>query len=209
MKNKSAFWNRLSKHYYKSPVRNLQNYNSKLDQISQLIRPESSILELGCGTGSTALKLSSKAYSYTAYDFSEEMIKIANRRLGNEKHKVEFILKDIETLSLPYKHYDMVMAHSVLHLLENAEDVLESMLNAVNYNGYIVLNLILLKDIPFPLKALLSFAQVLRLAPYLEYQNEVNFIKIIRAKNFKVMRFWKLDKTSIFVIAQRRESYNV
>lgn len=210
MNQQAKFWNHMAEKYYKTPVKNPDAYKSKLDQISQLLDSNSDVLELGCGTGSTALLLSSEARQYDACDFSESMINIAKTRaIEDDIHNISFNVEDIETFSIPSEKYDLVMAHSVLHLIDDADSVVESMMGALKPNGYVVFSLVLLNDIPFPLRWLLRLGQKTGFVPHLVYQSEDELLSVLKRGQFQVQTSWKIDKYNVFVIARKPKEHHV
>lgn len=56
-------------------------YEKTLQRVSGLLAPTHTVLELGCGTGTTALRLAPHARSLLATDASPEMVAIARERL--------------------------------------------------------------------------------------------------------------------------------
>lgn len=210
MNQQAEFWNRMAAKYYKTPVKNQDAYKSKLDQISQLLHLNSDVLELGCGTGSTALLLSSEVRQYDACDFSKSMINIAKTRATEDDiHNISFTVEDIETFSIPSEKYDLVMAHSVLHLIDDADSVVESMMGALKPNGYIVFSLVLLNNIPFPLRWLLRLGQKTGFVPHLVYQREDELLSSLIRENFQIQTSWKIDKNNVFVIARKPNERHV
>jgi len=210
MNQQAKFWNQIAEKYYKKPVKNPDTYKSKLDQIRQLLHSNSDVLELGCGTGSTALLLSSEVRQYDACDFSESMINIAkNRAFEDDIHNISFSVEDIETFSIPSEKYDLIMAHSVLHLIDNADSVIKSMMSALRPNGYIVLSLVLLNDFPFPLRWILRLGQKTGFVPHLAYQSEDELLSLLIRGNFQVQTSWRVDKYNVFVIAQKKNEQHV
>lgn len=49
------FWNRIAKRYSNQPIADQVAYQRKLARTREHFRPDMDVLELGCGTGSTAL----------------------------------------------------------------------------------------------------------------------------------------------------------
>ncbi|WED25663.1 class I SAM-dependent methyltransferase [Vibrio sp. DW001] len=210
MSQQAEFWNHMAAKYFKTPVKNQNVYKSKLDQIRQLLHSNADVLELGCGTGSTALLLSSKVRQYDACDFSESMINIAKTRATEDDiHNISFTVEDIETYSIPSEKYDLVMAHSVLHLINNADSVVEAMMNALKPNGYIVFSLVLLNNIPLPLRWLLMLGQKTGFVPHLVYQRKSELLSPLIRGHFQVQTSWKIDTNNVFVIARKPNEHHV
>ena len=70
------FWNKIAARYAKKPIANLEAYHAKLDATKARLKPDDVILDVGCGTGSLALELSTCVSEVHAIDLSREMIKI-------------------------------------------------------------------------------------------------------------------------------------
>ena len=51
----SFFWNRIANRYSKQPVGDETAYQKKLQITRDYLEPHMEVLELGCGTGSTAI----------------------------------------------------------------------------------------------------------------------------------------------------------
>ena len=51
----AAFWNRVARRYAAMPMRNPDAWEETLARVTARLSPTDRVLELGCGTGSTAL----------------------------------------------------------------------------------------------------------------------------------------------------------
>ena len=58
MATSARFWDRIAERYSKSPVADEAAYQKKLQVTREYFRPDMEVLEIGCGTGSTAIVLS-------------------------------------------------------------------------------------------------------------------------------------------------------
>jgi|GEM_PF-2536804 len=113
----------------------------KIQQQISHIPHYSSVLELGCGEGSTTQLLSKKASTITSVDVSKKAI----HRAVNKKYScnVEFICGDIKTIDLEQKMYDCVLLSEVLYYLYKERDEehmqwVENLMNHVNSSGRII-----------------------------------------------------------------------
>jgi SAM-dependent methyltransferase len=76
-----------------------------------------SVLELGCGTGHDAARLSAAGYAVTAIDFSSEAIAQARVNCGSS---VTFQVADIaQRLPFPDGAFDAVMSNVALHMFSD------------------------------------------------------------------------------------------
>jgi methylase of polypeptide subunit release factors len=64
------------------PISDRPGYERTIARVRGLLGSDDRVLELGCGTGSTALLLAGGTASYLATDFSAGMIGIAEEKLA-------------------------------------------------------------------------------------------------------------------------------
>ena len=85
----ATFWDKVAPKYAKSPIADQAAYEYTLDRTRTYLNPKDSVLELGCGTGSTALLLAPDVKQITAIDLSPGMLVIAREKAakaGVNKH---------------------------------------------------------------------------------------------------------------------------
>lgn len=78
----ARFWDRTSRKYAMGKIADQAGYERTLDRTRALFGASDKVLELGCGTGTTALRLAGAVQHYLATDFSAGMIAIANEKLA-------------------------------------------------------------------------------------------------------------------------------
>lgn len=113
------FWDRMAPKYARKPVDDPDAYHEKLALVASLLRPKDSVLEIGCGTGTTALRLAPHVAQYTATDGSRAMIGLAGAKLGPDApENVTFHHADAaeQVAGAPF---DAICAFSLLHLVED------------------------------------------------------------------------------------------
>ncbi|UWQ63198.1 class I SAM-dependent methyltransferase [Leisingera caerulea] len=121
----ARFWNRIAPKYAESPIRDLDAYRYTMERTRSYLRDSDRVLELGCGTGSTAIALAPNAGEIIATDLSDEMLKVGRERAWNAAAaNVDFRCCDV--LSAPDGPFDAVMAFNLLHLLPDLEAALAS-----------------------------------------------------------------------------------
>ncbi|WP_099827199.1 class I SAM-dependent methyltransferase [Oceaniglobus indicus] len=114
----SAFWNRVARRYETMAIRNPAAYEATLERVRAHLRPEARVLELGCGTGSTALRLAPGVRHYTGIDTSAEMIEIAREKQADAGIAgLEFQHASLGDAAPSPEPLDVVLAFNVLHLV--------------------------------------------------------------------------------------------
>lgn len=76
----ARFWDRTSRKYAVSAITDQAGYERTLDRTRALLGSGDRVLELGCGTGTTAFRLAGDVQDYLATDISAGMITIANEK---------------------------------------------------------------------------------------------------------------------------------
>jgi ubiquinone/menaquinone biosynthesis C-methylase UbiE len=82
------------------------------------LKPGSSILEVGCGTGRTACLLAQKGFRVSAVDLRPGMIEKAKKRSELQQVQVDFAVGDICRLPFEDRQFDLVLAESVTNFAD-------------------------------------------------------------------------------------------
>src|SRR5262245_49292659 len=109
------FWDRRAVSYAAKPVPDEEAYRLTLDRVRAHLTPRDRVLELGSGTGTTALKLAGHAGEILAIDYSAEMINIATAKAGAAGiSNVRFRICAVDDPALAPASFDVVMAMNLL-----------------------------------------------------------------------------------------------
>jgi ubiquinone/menaquinone biosynthesis C-methylase UbiE len=116
----ARFWDRTSRKYAVAAVADRAGYERTLERTSALLGPDDRVLELGCGTGTTALRLAGAVQSYLATDISTEMIAIAQeKRAAGPIPALVFRAATAEALSPETVQFNAVLGFNYLHLVRD------------------------------------------------------------------------------------------
>lgn len=92
--------------------------------------PVTSILDLGCGTGSHAVVLAQRGYRVTGVDRSEDMLRQATAKANKAGVSLELELADLKTYR-DHREYDAVlMMFAVLGYQQSNEEVMDALRTA-------------------------------------------------------------------------------
>lgn len=205
MKNKAKFWNKIAKKYAKQPIADMQSYEHKLDKTREYFTPDSNVIEMGCGTGSTAILHAPFVNKITGIDISDEMLAIAQQRLAETSlNNVEFTNADIETLTLN-EPADVVMAMSLLHLLEDKEAVLNSIYNSLKPNAVLVTSTACIADKMNYFRFIGPILHFFNLIPRVKIFSTEQLKKSMSNAGFNIEYCWQPEKgMSTFIIAKKK-----
>ena len=96
-------------------------YEYTLERTAGYLSPHQRVLEIGCGTGTTALRLAPHVAQYIGTDVSDEMIAIACEKNAAEAvAHLSFEQFDVDT-DHTKQTYDMILGFNVLHLLRGSD----------------------------------------------------------------------------------------
>lgn len=103
----------------------MDGYLKTLERTKSYLTAQDNVLEIGCGTVSTALLLAPHVVKITASDLAPGMIEIANAKLVNEGFgNVTFEVAQVREHTQHGASYDTVLAHNLLHLLPDLDQSL-------------------------------------------------------------------------------------
>lgn len=136
---KARFWDRIAPKYAAGPIADMAGYEATLRRVQALLSTEQDVLEIGCGTGSTALRLAPFTRRMLATDVSAGMIAIARERLAAQPlPQLGFAVADADAPVLGQGEYDVVLAFSVLHLVGDLDHALQLLVQALRPGGLLV-----------------------------------------------------------------------
>ena len=199
---KARIWNRFAAGYAKSPVDDPAAYQVKLDKTAALMAPQMKVLEFGCGTGTTALYHAGRVAQIDALDFSSEMISIAKGKAADTEN-VKFHISTLEDWDTDHGPYGMIMAHSVLHLVEDLDDTLRHVRKRMEPGGWFISSTVCIRDQSWILSKLLPLASITRLIPKVLPLDSDSLQRRITAAGFDITEFWRpAAGKAVFIIAR-------
>lgn len=114
----ARFWDRTARKYAAGAIGDQAGYERTLARTSGLLRPGDRVLELGCGTGTTALRLAGNVDAYLATDLSAEMITIAEEKQATAPvANLVFRTATAEEIKPEPAPFNAVLGFNYLHLV--------------------------------------------------------------------------------------------
>ena len=136
---KAAFWDRIARKYATDPIADLAGYEATLRRVQDFLSPAYDVLELGCGTGTTALRLAPFTWQLLATDVSAEMIAIAQEKLADQPEpKLRFAVADADAPVPGQMVHDVVLAFNLLHLVSDLDHALALAAQSLRPGGLLI-----------------------------------------------------------------------
>lgn len=202
----ARFWDKVADRYARRPIADEAAYRTKLEITRGYLRPEMELLEIGCGTGSTALIHAPFVARIRAIDFSANMIGIARRKaqaagIGN----VEFACATVDEVQAPDGSFDAVLALNVLHLLEHRREALAKVHRLLKPGGAFVTSTVCLGDSWLRVIGLLApIGRLVGLMPAVKILKAEQLVAELGAAGFSIdHRCQPGDGVSQFIVALR------
>jgi len=144
-----AFWDGISAKYAARPVSDPASYDHTLERTRAYLSPGDRVLELGCGTGTTALRLAGDVAHITASDISAEMLAIGARKAAEAgAQNVTFLHADVHAAAASGEPHDAVLAFNLFHLTGSLPESLAAAASLVKPGGYLISKTICLAGKP-------------------------------------------------------------
>jgi SAM-dependent methyltransferase len=136
---KARFWDRIAVKYAADRIADMAGYEATLRRVQGLLSADQDVLEIGCGTGSTALRLAPFTRRLLATDVSARMIAIAREKLAAEPvPRLSFDVADADQAIAGLGEVDVVLAFNVLHLVTDLDRALELAMQALRPGGLLI-----------------------------------------------------------------------
>ena len=211
MHNSIAFWDKIADKYAKKPVRDEDAYEQTLERTLSYLRYSNHMLELGCGTGTTALRLAGGVENITASDVSPNMIRIARNKAESEGvSNVSFICADMFDPSLGDIQYDVVAAFNLLHLLRDPQAAVRHIHGLVKPDGLFISKTPSEPGRGAPLsyrlmRLILPIMQILGRAPFVKFMSQTELTNILENAGFKVIETgnYPVSPPNHFIVARK------
>ena len=204
MKASKEFWDKSARRYARSPVRDEETYRKKLAITQGYFRPDWSVLEFGCGTGSTALVHAPYVKEILATDISGKMLDIATQKARDAGiENVRFQQGTLESLALEAGSFDAVLGLNILHLLENPETAIARVHELLKPGGVFVSSTALVGELMVLWRLLIPAMQAVGLAPFVNRFSRQSLVTMLTNAGFSIDYEWQPDKASVFLIARK------
>lgn len=209
MTTADKFWDKMADGYAKSAISDVPAYEYTLGRTKSYLSKTDKVLEIGCGTGSTAILLAPEVGHITATDFAPRMVEIGQGK-ADAQGLSNIDLQVADAAGPPEGPFDAVMAFNLLHLVTDPKAVMAQAHARLKPGGLFISKTICMPEDTFSLKfSLMMMAlPVMRLigkAPYVNVPRIAQLEAMIEGAGFAIIETGNYPKNppSRYVVARK------
>ena len=180
MTRSASFWDRRADRYARQPIKDTQSYERTLDRTRAYLSENDEVLEIGCGTGTTALLLARSVRQLIACDVSSRMLEIAREKAADQGvSNVRFVRADVPGNLPEGGPFDAILAFNLLHLLEDIPATLRALKARLKPGGWFVSKTVCMAEhsrlwgLVFPVMRLVGLAPGVHLMKIAELERQI------------------------------------
>ena len=164
----ATFWDELAEKYARQPVADPEAFDRKIAITTARMTAQDVVLDIGCGTGSLALRLAPSGAHIHGLDLSSEMVRIARGKAqAQEVGNATFHIGPFDDSFTTFEDgsLDGICAYSILHLLDDPGAALDRMYRLLKPGGFLVSSTVCLGESWIPFGPLLRVMRWMGKAP--------------------------------------------
>jgi 2-polyprenyl-3-methyl-5-hydroxy-6-metoxy-1,4-benzoquinol methylase len=204
MKPSPTFWNLIAKKYIAGDISDQATYERKLAQTQNLLQPDWTLLEVGCGSGNTALAHAPFVAKVTGIDFAHKMIAHAQAQASSRDLKnATFACKSLDDFEAG-QTFDAVLMLSVLHLQPQWKQAIRKAYDLTSAGGVFISSTVCLKDIAPKIAKIAPLISAIPVLPSVAAFTQADLLHEMTSAGFEIEDHWQANpKDATFIVARK------
>ena len=209
MPTATKFWDKNARKYAASPIKDMAAYTYTLERVRSYLSPQTRALEIGGGTGSTALLLAPDVAGITCTDISPEMMRIATEKATNQGVlNITFQVADGQQAAALSGGYDVVLGFNIFHLTKDPAQVFKTVHDHLAPGGLFISKTPCLAEPSIGLKrfvfaALIPVMRLVGVAPFVSSFSFAALESAVETAGFEIVETGSFPAMSRFIVARR------
>lgn len=202
------FWDRAARKYAQDPIKDMIGYERTIERTRHYLDGVDVVLEFGCGTGTTALKLAPTVSRLIATDVSAEMVAIAKEKAAQSNcQNVAFEVASVHEAPWADGCFNAVLAFNVLHLVAQRADALARIFRLLAPGGLFISKTPCLSEMNPLIRMAVPVMRAIGKAPYVESFSAETLVDDIQGAGFGIVERARHGSgrrdPRIFIVARR------
>lgn len=206
MRTDANFWDKIADKYAASPIKNMEAYEQTMERTRAYLSTDQDVLEVGCGSGSTAVLLAPNVKHMTATDISRRMIEIGEAKARDQHvENVTFRRAPLPDTTLVPETFDTILCYNTLHLVTDLPAVLQNLRGALKPGGVFVSKTVCLAEQTRLWAIPIRLMRLVGKAPYVRMLTFDDIDQAVTAEGFDIIETGIYPAPfSRFVVARKR-----
>lgn len=207
----AKFWDGVAPKYAADPIKDQEAYEYTLGRTKSYLGADDKVLEIGCGTGSTALLIAPGVASIEGTDISPGMLNVAAERKAKAGvQNATFTTQSATEAARRSGSFDAVLAFNILHLVEDPKAVVAAIHDGLPVGGIFVSKTPCIGDRSVGLKRFLFRAMIPLMKLIGKAPSKVHFMthagvdNLISDAGFDIVESGNFPAISRYVVARKR-----
>lgn len=206
MNKSERFWDKRALEYDRQDKKYELSSNKAVENTINYLKNDNIVLDYGCGYGLITSKLAKSVKEIHGIDISPKMIEVAKRKA--DEHSFENIIYTQSTIFddvLKEESFDVVVAYSLLHLLEDLQKSVERINNLLKPGGLFISDTVCMGEKKSALGFFLLLLSKIRLIPQVKKLKFSELEGLIANGGFQIIKAEDLHQTSLdyFIVAKK------
>lgn len=190
------FWDRVADKYAASVIADQAGYETTLQAVRAHLLPDHHVLEIGCGTGTTALQLADAVATYLGTDIAPAMVRIARDKANASGHEtVMFEVRVAEARQTSHKPFDVILAFNMLHLVPDPAKAISAVYEQLSPGGLFISKTPCLTRMNPLIRLAIPIMQMIGKAPSVQTFSPEDLDLMLKTSGFEIVeRGWHGNK---------------
>ena len=135
------YWNKRSEGFSKGILDELRDDYDKWEEKLEKLTEDAvgkKVLDIGCGPGFFTVLLGEKGFEVTAFDYSADMLKEAEKNARKAGIDAEYVRGDAQSLPFEDESFDIIISRNLTWNLEEPEKAYKEWLRVLKKGGIII-----------------------------------------------------------------------
>jgi ubiquinone/menaquinone biosynthesis C-methylase UbiE len=183
----ARFWNRMARGYAKSAIADMAGYERTIERTRALLKATDAVLEFGCGTGTTAIRLAPHVARYVATDIAEQMVAIGREKAAAAGVTLTFEVATPAAATGADGAYDAALGFNILHLIDDRRAALANVARLLKPGGLLITKTVCIGAMNPLLRFAVPLMRAVGLAPTVAILNPQDVEREIEAAGFAIV----------------------